>query len=300
MRAETAAIEKLAAQLGIDDIAELSRIVENPEEHYTRVPRKKRDGTRRMLLVPDERLKRIQRKVLDKILSNLSQHPCSHCRPRYSILTNARAHIGKAFVSVCDLARCFPSIKPRHVAEAFRLNHIDEEFIRLLVCLCTFRQQLPQGAPTSTAVLNAVLYPLDEQLSMSASRRGITYSRYVDDLTFSANYSPRSFVRRAVRSLVREAGFRLAEHKSRHWGRRQLPVVTGIAISKTLGPQRQLVRAVERYIGRLEHGAEINPNSLRRLLGQIVWIHGFWPRKAAKLYDRLRVAIPIRLPPRMA
>jgi hypothetical protein len=45
---------------------------------------------------------------------------------------------------------------------------------------------LPQGAPTSGALANAIATPLDRKLQALALENGFGYTRYSDDLTFSA------------------------------------------------------------------------------------------------------------------
>ena len=46
-------------------------------------------------------------------------------------------------------------------------------------------RSLPQGAPTSPAITNALCLKLDKRVSAMAKRLGFTYTRYADDLTFS-------------------------------------------------------------------------------------------------------------------
>lgn len=46
---------------------------------------------------------------------------------------------------------------------------------------------LPQGAPTSPLLANAVCGKLDRKLLGLAKRFNLNYSRYADDITFSGN-----------------------------------------------------------------------------------------------------------------
>jgi RNA-directed DNA polymerase len=45
---------------------------------------------------------------------------------------------------------------------------------------------LPQGACTSPALSNQVTRKLDRRLTGMSKKHGFTYTRYADDLTFSA------------------------------------------------------------------------------------------------------------------
>lgn len=78
---------------------------------------------------------------------------------------------------------------------------------------------LPQGAPTSGAVANIVMSPVDAELYRIASEMGLRYTRYSDDMHFS---SRRPIDRHTVTRLVRQvreqlakAGLRLNDSKIR-------------------------------------------------------------------------------------
>jgi RNA-directed DNA polymerase len=296
MPAEASTVGDLASGLGVNT-AVLTDLLEFPYQHYRRLPKTKVTGGVRFLLVPDSSLRRVQGRILARLLSGLPQHPCSHCCTGRSIITGARAHLGNKFVSVCDLENCFPSVTPQQVSAALHLAGINPAFIDALVSLCTHRRQLPQGAPTSTALLNAVLYGLDIRLNAAAQRQGITYTRWVDDLAFSANHPLKAFLRKPVRQFVSDAGFHISHGKTRHWGPRQIPTITGVEITSSAGPSRSLVRTVERSIGAARAGVRVGPKGLRTLLGRIAWIHATRPKTATKLYNALAEAIPDAIVP---
>src|SRR3954469_23890303 len=75
---------------------------------------------------------------------------------------------------------------------------------------------LPQGAPTSPALANLVCFRLDRRLDGLAAAFGATYTRYVDDLTFSGRrgLSDGRFPA-AVAAVVAEEGFRVNWAKTR-------------------------------------------------------------------------------------
>src|SRR5581483_11709401 len=52
--------------------------------------------------------------------------------------------------------------------------------------VATSVRRLPQGAPTSPAITNVLCDRLDRRLTRAATTLGFTYTRYADDLTFSA------------------------------------------------------------------------------------------------------------------
>src|ERR1051326_9270357 len=68
-----------------------------------------------------------------------------------------------------------------------------------------------QGAPTSPGICNALLLRLDRRLVGLAKRRGVSYTRYADDLSFSGEMDRNAAhkLRCVVRGVVAEAGFAL-------------------------------------------------------------------------------------------
>lgn len=70
---------------------------------------------------------------------------------------------------------------------------------------------LPQGAPTSPMLSNLAARKLDESLYEFAQKNGFVYTRYADDITFSATILPSSKsigkLRNEIILLIRKNGF---------------------------------------------------------------------------------------------
>jgi hypothetical protein len=80
------------------------------------------------------------------------------------------------------------------------------------------RAHLPQGAPTSPALANAMAYRLDLRLSGLARVAGAAYTRYADDLAFSGDAEfARGVGRFAVHAMAvaMEEGFSVNARKTR-------------------------------------------------------------------------------------
>jgi RNA-directed DNA polymerase len=82
----------------------------------------------------------------------------------------------------------------------------------------THMAYLPQGAPTSPMLSNLVFKPVDERLQALSGESGLLYTRYSDDLSFSApsktldRERALAFVA-AVGHAVRAEGYRLHNRK---------------------------------------------------------------------------------------
>jgi hypothetical protein len=224
--------------------------------HYHRYEVAKRTGGVRCISAPKPSLKAAQAWVLEHVLARVPVEPAAHgFVPGRSIVTNARPHVGRAVVVNLDLKDFFPTITFRRVKGVFAGLGYGEQVATVLALLCTEPPRveagvggrryyvalgarvLPQGACTSPAVTNVLCRKLDKRLAGLAGRLGFAYTRYADDLTFSATPAPAGArpavgrLLRGVRMVVAAEGF--AEHAAkthvmRRGGRQE---VTGVTVN---------------------------------------------------------------------
>lgn len=151
----------------------------------------KRDGSPRYLDEPRKRLKILQKKVLFFLMERMTPlKPAVHgFALNRSIVTNAKAHTSRKnhFILNLDLEDFFPSITFYRVrgvliSRPFGFSH---QVATVIAHMCTLKGKLPQGAPTSPLLSNLVCRTMDRDLIDLARRNRATYTRYVDDITFS-------------------------------------------------------------------------------------------------------------------
>jgi len=152
--------------------------------------------------------------------------------------------------------------------------------------LVTVKGRLPQGAPTSSALLNLVLAEIDELLTHDAAQVSANFTRYVDDLTFSAHVPLDSLLPVVARRLSR-LGLRLNSRKIHVLGPDEPHEITGIIVGSTLGPRREFLRGLRRALSRMSRGdgrirAEV-------VIGKVNWVRRLNPALAANLSKSIRV-----------
>ena len=122
-------------------------------------------------------------------------------------LKNAKPHIGKKAVLKLDILHFFDSVRYSDVKDKVFPEEIYAENIRILLAmLCYYKDFLPQGAPTSPAITNILMYEFDELVGQWCRDRAISYTRYCDDMTFSGDFDP-SEVIRFVKLELKKIGF---------------------------------------------------------------------------------------------
>ena len=175
----------------------LKGMVANVETHYTEYKIRKKSGGYRLIEAPDYMLKNMQRWIYINILcKDVSIKDCVHGfipafknRDRVrGILTNAAPHAGHDWLINIDLKDFFHTVYLDRVNNYFHFLGYDEEVVKTLTALCTYKSRLPQGAPTSPMLSNIIASKMDEKMLEYCTKRGIIYTRYADDLTFSADY----------------------------------------------------------------------------------------------------------------
>src|SRR5262245_46525979 len=232
-RGDAEQAQRLASILLVD-VGELAAIRMGPCYHYRPFTVAKPDGRERRLLAPSPALKRLQRRLLDHYLALLPVHGSATAfRSRMSVVDNARAHARQRLIATVDLRDFFESTRAGRVRAFFRSHGWHGEELATLLRLCTFRDGLPQGVPTSPCLSNLVNRPLDERLWGVALRARAIYTRYGDDLTFSwdSDHLPSGF-QRAVEDIVRWAGYEIQPCKG--WlvrSIRERPRVTGLVLT---------------------------------------------------------------------
>ncbi len=233
-----------------DVVDALARIAAGTAYRQWQVP--KPNGTTRTITAPDDGLKGVQRRILDRFLYRIPISNAAHgFVTSRSIVTNARAHLETAQELLnYDLKDAFPSVLRDRVRHLFvrhvkiPLKHLGEtadqavagRIVDMLVELTTYAGSLPQGAPTSGCLLNIACIKLDKYLLkfLGEFDHALRYTRYADDLTISGPDAIPSEVHQQVQKIVRHCGYTLNPEKMRHLSvaRGQRLEVTGLILDK--------------------------------------------------------------------
>jgi len=148
----------------------------------------KKNGEKRNIASPSMNIKYRQQWILRNILDKIDMLDSVHGFVKgRSIVTNALEHVGKECILNIDIADFFPSISKNKVIRTFENIGYCKKVATLLADICCFKESLPQGAPTSPSLANIVFSEVDDEILKFIKNKGINYTRYADDLTFSSN-----------------------------------------------------------------------------------------------------------------
>jgi retron-type reverse transcriptase len=290
--------------------------VTKPHYVYFEIPKK--SGGTRLLSAPHDHLAKAQQWIFDNVLQKLPLEAPAHGFVKgRSTVTNAKEHIGQGIVINLDLSDFFPSIGFGRVRGLFESLGYSPAVATVFALLCTEPPRrkviydgitywvaiadrgLPQGACTSPAISNLVSRKLDRRLSGMTRKMGWTYTRYADDLTFSAQLHEVEAGKKGrkdlgmllarIRHIVTEEGFAINPKKGRiqHAGGRQ--EVTGIVVNDKLSMPREEVRKLRAILhqakktGLEAQNREKVPHFESHLKGKIAYLNMVDPDRAMQL-----------------
>ncbi|MBK8207727.1 MAG: RNA-directed DNA polymerase [Planctomycetes bacterium] len=291
------------------------------DSHYTLKEMPKSSGGTRLLMVPLPKLKAVQRALVEKLVNKLPIHEAAHgFRKGRDVLSGASEHVGKDVVICADIRDFFPSFTFRRVSGYFRSLGYGRGTAVALANLTTgrlmdarvqmngrwqyaaklkhpetharYHPELPQGAPTSPGIANAICRRMDKRLTGLARKFGADYTRYADDLTFSGGddlaFHASKFLG-LVRQIVQTEGLTLNDKKTRIMRQGRQQRVTGVVVNDKTNVSRRdydrLKAILHNCVKRGPHGEnrDNHPDFRGWLQGKIAHVSHIGPERGRKL-----------------
>lgn len=216
-----------------NDVKELSKILQLEHidiyaYHTFNISQGEKERT---IMAPGLELKERQRWILTNILNKVDLYECVHGFVKgRSIKTNAEKHINKKEILCLDIKNFFPTIQKNIVLDIFKSLHYVDKIAELLTELTTFNGVLPQGAPTSPYLANIAFESVDEKLISIALDENLEYTRYADDLTFSADFNIEPLVGKIIKT-IEDGGFTVNNEKTHIMKDKYRKIVTGLVVN---------------------------------------------------------------------
>jgi RNA-directed DNA polymerase len=309
--------------------------------NYRMFPISKRSGGLRFIHAPTPELLRIQQFLNQEILQKVAPHRSSYAfHPSGGIRRCAAQHCRARFLFQFDLSDFFHTIDESDVYHVFAslgyrpllafelarictTTHLPMGRGRVLEELYRRRQYrpetrfpyqhawikfgvLPQGAPTSPMLGNLAAHALDAGLAEFAACNGLVYTRYADDLTFSALEYPaaRSIgqIRHDICSIIRHHGFRVNARKTRIARAGSRKIVLGLLVDgdEPRVPRWTVIR-IDRFLHAIEkfglasvaarHGFDSAYGFFNHLQGLAAYIKDVDPPRYPDMQRRLNAIV---------
>jgi len=202
-----ATIDQLCNALSITE-DELREVILLPDIlRYSSRPIPKKDGSLRFVHNPHFRLRRIQRRINNRLFSNQSflswpdhifgsipNQQFDGAIHAKDYVACARVHCESKSILTIDIANFFDNVHISHVLQIFRdLLKFSEIVSEVLADICCHNDALIQGALTSSYIAGLALYDVEGRVVERLARKGLRYTRLVDDINVSSKNSEYNF-----------------------------------------------------------------------------------------------------------
>jgi hypothetical protein len=183
----------LSVDLGLGSSA-AAQLIRTAPDRYAHFTIAKRTGGRRRISQPSSELKIVQAAIIDKYLIQLPVHPAAAAYVEgTSIRMNAARHAENGPIKKYDFRDFFPSLTERSWITYCLRNQLCDRFEAINLGRLLFMRppggrilRLSIGAPSSPILSNILMYQFDRMISERVAQHYVTYTRYADDITFSA------------------------------------------------------------------------------------------------------------------
>ena len=171
-------------------------------------------------------------------------------------VTNASLHKDKQVLICEDVKEFFPSVSAAYVEDVWcGFFGFSPDVAKLLTQLTTKDGCLPQGGIASSFLANLVMWRHEPLLHAKLAKRGIIYSRYVDDMVMSAathlDKETQTWVIAQVYGMLAQHGLRASRKKHEMFSASQPMIATKLIVNRkpSLSPQkRSQVRTQVRHL----------------------------------------------------
>ena len=278
----------------LDDFSSVSHISKytiyhlskNSDYYYKEYKIKKKSGKLRTICQPSRKLKGLQSWILVNILDKIKvSNSCKGFEKKTSTLDNAKPHAGANTVLTLDLQDFFPTITSKQIFSIFNTLGYNDLIATIFTNICTYKGYLPQGSPCSPKLANLSAWKLDLRIQGYVGKRGINYTRYADDLSFSGLHPAKVVnIIPMIKNIIHDEKFIVNDSKTRISSSGRAKIVTGLVISdEKIGIGKKKYNNVRAKIHHLSHYQENgNLKLLHEVQGWLSYLNSVDPERLIK------------------
>jgi hypothetical protein len=272
--------------------ASVRRIMLSAPSRYKIYYIKKRNGGLREIAQPAREVKFLQRIFMDTTLQHLPVHEAATAyRPGASILDNAQRHANAGPILKMDFRNFFPSITSVDwVKYCKKYACLTEHSDIWLTSHLLFKRnrdsgilQLAIGAPSSPMLSNILMFDFDRLIAPLVSQEYVIYTRYADDITFSARRTGYfKNVRKNVVATLKTLDLpklEVNDEKTTFVTKKFHRQITGLTLAND--GQITIGRAKKRLLSAAVHHAvqgRLSVQALQRLSGYLAFVNSVEPQ----------------------
>lgn len=294
-------IESLAKALNWD-CQNLIFLVKNIGVHlYREIKQTKSDGAVRICYNPLEPLKTLQTRIQKTFFKTKFEFPSyiTGSVKGNDFKTNAEQHLNAHILFSEDISSFFPSINAVVVFKIWSsLFNFPKDIAQILTELTTRAGFLPQGSPTSSFIANCVFFEDEPDLVDFYRARGMTYTRYVDDVCISSKVpiqaEDKTIILSKFYGMLKKNGFqpKRSKHsittKSTQSKMKVTNIIVGFNLVKLTRESRNKINKEIYEFSKQQYRSKIEQEKVfKSLTGKVNHIRRFHPIEGVRLKIKL-------------
>lgn len=212
-----------------------------------------KDG--RPIQEPKKLMYRVHNRIAN-LLSRIETPEYMHYSKKgHSHISNAEVHLHSKQLMTFDIKSYYSSISSESIRIFFKHKlECEQDIAYLLSRLCTLDGSLPTGSQISVYLCNLVNLDMFDEMKLQCEMFEQKFTVYADDITISGKSVNQSHYN-IMSKILNRYGYEIKESKTKRFTKNKTPVVTGIALKKTLDVKnsfymelRQLCEGINNHI----------------------------------------------------
>lgn len=210
-------------------------------------------------------------------------------------------------IIICeDIADFYPSTSYITVLKIWKhFFNFSNEVAEILTRLTTYQGALPQGWKTSSYIANLTFWHCEPELVKIIEEKGLSYSRYIDDITVGSRLhisnNGKEFVISSVYGMLFSNGYKPKREKQEIVSSEKPMIVTSLNVNsqkptipkKFRNNVRAMVYQLEKSFISIGNSIEYD-KKWRSVNGSVCRVKSFHLSEGAKLQERMRQIKPIK------
>lgn len=280
--------KKLATYMGTD-LCEMKMILDTMEYNFFQIP-KKNGIDMRDITSPCKTLKNTQNRIL-RLLEKISRPDWLMSGEKgKSNITNAKYHSNNQYCLTADITSFYDNCKREYVYSFFKNKlQCSPDVSKILTDLITWDNGIPTGTPTSQLIAYYAYEEMFFAINELSQSYGLTFSLYVDDMTFSGNvnFNKDKFIFE-LRTILKRYGHSLKKSKTKYYSKNKAKIITGVAVLPNFSlsvPNTKRMQIVDLFnsCGDVE-----DKKTIESLMGKICYAKQIQPRIFPELTKKVK------------
>ena len=191
----------------------------------------KPDGTKRRINNPEDKLKKIQKRIL-KLLDRIQKPEwVISGRKGLSYVDNAKMHQYKDNICTIDIEKFYDSTKEIYVYNFFKNKmKMSIDIATIMTALVAYEGRIPTGTPTSQLIAFLSYKDIFIRIYEMCKLKEIQFSLYVDDITLSSDKIINKNIKYKIDKLLNLQDLNIKKSKTKFYSKNTNKSVTGTII----------------------------------------------------------------------